>query len=398
MAQYTLDKFECEGEVGSVAIRWERWKRSLDIYLEAAGIDTDAKKRACLLHFGGPELQEIFYNIPGANAPIDDNNKDQIFGIAISKLDEYFAPKQSKIYERHVFRLLKQGPGEKFEKYLIRLRQQATKCQYTAKDENIIDQITEKCLSDDLRKKILKMGDNVTLDMIISEANALEVIERQLGHFENKTQDFQTVNKLTSEPNKNQYSERKPCGRCGSLKHFARDVTCPAKGKTCLKCGILGHFQNQCRTRQGQKRKEFDKGKGVKRFRQVNSLEETLSMEEQQTDYIFNLDSEATVNCKIGGVDTTMLIDSGCNYNLITDKTWKKLKENNIVVRAQNNKSNKSFVAYGCTTPLKLLGSFQAKINLSNKKKCHFLCCRKRNTKFTRANYCNFPRGTQNQC
>ena len=38
------------------------------------------------------------------------------------------------------------------------------------------DQITEKCISVDLRKKILAIGDAVSLDRIISEANSLETI------------------------------------------------------------------------------------------------------------------------------------------------------------------------------------------------------------------------------
>lgn len=153
MAMFTLDKFECEGEIGSVAVRWERWKRSLNIYLEASGIDTEVKKRACLLHFGGVELQEVFYNIPGANATPDNTNGGKVFEIAIKNLDEYFAHKKSKGFERHLFRLIKQEPQEKFEKFLIRLRQQATKCQFTNVHEHIMEQITEKCSSDDLRKK-----------------------------------------------------------------------------------------------------------------------------------------------------------------------------------------------------------------------------------------------------
>lgn len=135
----TLDKFDCEGEPTSVGIRWERWKRALLIYLEASNIEKGEKKRASLLHFGGFELQEVFYNIPGANvkATVDVD----VFEVAISKLDAYFAPKQSRIYERHIFRLLKQEPNEKFEKFVVRLRQQADKCQFKERDENIIDQV-----------------------------------------------------------------------------------------------------------------------------------------------------------------------------------------------------------------------------------------------------------------
>lgn len=77
------------------------------IYLDATSIEEPRKRKATLLHFGGLGLQEIFYNLPGANVDVPDDLGNDIFEIAISKLDEYFAPKQSKVYERHLFRLVK---------------------------------------------------------------------------------------------------------------------------------------------------------------------------------------------------------------------------------------------------------------------------------------------------
>lgn len=164
-----IEPFECEGESTSSGVRWERWKRALDIYLLAANIESDIRKRAVLLHSGGIVLQEIVYNIPGAIVEPAENI--DVYTITIQKLDDYFAPKQSKVYERHIFRLLKQEPAEKFEKFLVRLRHQAAKCHFTAPDENLIDQITGKCSAEELRKKILITGDNITLQTIITEAN-----------------------------------------------------------------------------------------------------------------------------------------------------------------------------------------------------------------------------------
>lgn len=55
-----------------------------------------------------------------------------------------------------------------------------------------------------------------------------------------------------------------------------------------------------------------------------------------------------------------MLIDSGCKYNLITEKTWEAMKNNNAQIRNQDKNPNKTFVAYGSQTPLVLKGSFTA--------------------------------------
>lgn len=75
---------------------------------------------------------------------------------------------------------------EKNLKFLLRLRNQAGKCKFTNSDEHLIDQIVEKCSSTELRKKILSVGDTITLDQIISEANALEAVGRQLEGFNKK--------------------------------------------------------------------------------------------------------------------------------------------------------------------------------------------------------------------
>lgn len=98
----TLEKFDCDGDPTSLVARWERWKRALQIYLLAASIENNEKKKACLLHFGGQELQEVFFNIPDGS-----NNQEEtsdVFKSAIEKLDTYFAPKQSKVYEKLVKR------------------------------------------------------------------------------------------------------------------------------------------------------------------------------------------------------------------------------------------------------------------------------------------------------
>ena len=93
-------------------------------------IKTNEKKRACLLHFEGLEFQDVFYNIPGAN--VEPANGIDVFDVAIT--------------------------DEKFEKFLVRLRQQTNKCQLHDKDEALIDQIAEKCSSNELRKKLYKPG------------------------------------------------------------------------------------------------------------------------------------------------------------------------------------------------------------------------------------------------
>lgn len=50
---------------------------------------------------------------------------------------------------------MKQEDEEKFEKFVVHLRNQAEKCKFPDANEHIIDQVTEKCKIKELRKKIL---------------------------------------------------------------------------------------------------------------------------------------------------------------------------------------------------------------------------------------------------
>lgn len=242
-----LTSLNCKGDPASVGIRWEKWKRALEIYLLALNIDNPNKKRATLSHTGGLSLQDIiYYNISGAH--VDEAEGIDVYKVALDKLDEYFLPKQSKIYERHLFKLIKQENEEKFEKFLLKLRNQVGKCKFTNSDEHLIDQIVEKGNSIELRKKILSVGDTITLDQIIYEAN-VEVVGRQLEDFNRKDpiqgNSRSKVNKLYLGKSKDMDKQVKyksndeVCSRCGSHKHVQNDRRCLVRDKRCLKCNLM---------------------------------------------------------------------------------------------------------------------------------------------------------------
>lgn len=114
-----------------------------------------------------------------------------------------------------MFWLLKLDPWEKFKKFLRRLRNQRDKkCNFANEEDNIIDQISEKGSSIDLRKKILTLGDSVTLDIIVAEANALEAVDGQLNNLNAGSSSDQTINKLGMTQN-----IVKPCRKCGTTKN-----------------------------------------------------------------------------------------------------------------------------------------------------------------------------------
>lgn len=310
---------------------------------------------------GGLTLQEVYYNIPGAHLETTTDDDNDIFTVAINKLNEYFAPKQSRVYERHLFRLIKQESGEKFDKFLVRLRHQSSKCKFTAPDEHMIDQITEKCESAKLRKTILTLGDDVTLDKIIFEANALETVNRQLNNFglPGPSKDL-SVNRVETRTSKKS-SNSNSCSRCGGT-HSSDSKFCPARDKKCLKCGFIGHFRKLCRTR-AKKRKSND---DTSKSNQYIHPDKKLKSKSDEVDYIFQIEGDDTIKCVLGNVLIDMLIDSGSKYNIVSDVTWQTLKSKKILVENQVKNPNKTFKAYGSQNPLTVLGAFDSTIMVNN--------------------------------
>ncbi|XP_023312364.1 uncharacterized protein K02A2.6-like [Anoplophora glabripennis] len=358
-----LEPFDCDGDVGSVGIKWEKWKRALGIYLEAANIEIPSKKRATLLHMGGLGIQEIYYNLPGAHVSMVNPGDIDVYKIAVEKLDNYFAPKQSKIYERHIFRLLKQEPEEKLEKFLVRLRNQAEKCKFSNPEENLMDQIVEKCYSADLRKKILTIGDTITLDTIITEANAIEAVGRQMENFGEKKPSVE-INKVTTQNRRADSSSSKSCYRCGSRNHLS--FSCPDKEITCRKCGIIGHAAQHCRTK--SIKRKF-KGKfSSKEVKKPKVRRRSQDDDNGGVNYIFHIDSDEDILCNIGGVPVKLVIDSGSKCNILSEETWNYLKKSKCIVFNQIKKPNKVFMAYASDKPLDILGSFKAEIAINHNK------------------------------
>lgn len=359
-----LEPFDCEGEPSSLGSRWERWKRGFEIYLEAANITDPVKKRATLLHAAGLTLQDVFFNIPGAL--VEESASVDIYKVAIQKLDEYFAPKQSSLYERHLFRLIKQEPGEKFELFLLKLRRQCAKCSFSDEQQNLMDQITEKCLSSELRKKILLMRDTATVDKIVTEANALETVERQLGEFQEKPN--LGVNAIDNKLKKMSSEKQLLCSRCGSDKHKFDSPQCYAKDKICAKCGFRGHYLKMCKTRASKRKINENKQTLNFKKRRVDSEQASSSksnnknLSETPIDYIFHIDDDASINCQVGGVTLDMLVDSGSKCNIISENSWKFLKSKNVIVINQDNNPDKTFMSYASQNPLTVLVCFDAEI------------------------------------
>ena len=66
---------------------WEKWLRSFELYLASEEIKSPVKKKNKLLHLGGPQLQEVVYNISGALEEFDEKANNDTYGVLVEKLN-----------------------------------------------------------------------------------------------------------------------------------------------------------------------------------------------------------------------------------------------------------------------------------------------------------------------
>ena len=56
----TVEPFEASGDQSTISTRWAEWIADFGIFLSAAGITDDQRKRDCLLHYGGKGLRKVY--------------------------------------------------------------------------------------------------------------------------------------------------------------------------------------------------------------------------------------------------------------------------------------------------------------------------------------------------
>ena len=154
---------------GNTGPRWKKWVTRLERLLTAMNITDKQQKKALMLHFVGPEVDEIFDTLEDTEAETD--YKD-----AVGKLTEYFAPQTNIAYEVYNFRQARQNQGESLDSYHVRLRQLAKTCDFTDIDKEIKEHIILSCTSTTLRRRALQ--DEYSLDKLLKVGRSLEISEK----------------------------------------------------------------------------------------------------------------------------------------------------------------------------------------------------------------------------
>lgn len=201
-----LEVLDIKSDQSSLSIRWSKWLKTLELYLLATNVTNAERKCATLLYLAGPDTQEVYETLTALE---NEDGKDA-FEICVGRLSAYFTPKRNKTYERHIFRNIVQMESETVDQFCTRLKSQAQFCEFRDQTEdNIKDQIVDKCRSNTLRVKVLEKGDDISLEGILQLARSMEISETQARNMVNtsKVIDSQSINSISRSgrniPNRN---------------------------------------------------------------------------------------------------------------------------------------------------------------------------------------------------
>lgn len=361
------------GDTSTVSARWKKWKRAFRIFLDVSNVTIPARKKSYLLHYVGPQVQDVFFSLQGEEAQEVPEDSDE-FKEAIKLLDDYFLPMKFLPLERHKFRNLEQTIDEPIETFVLRLREQGNLCEYGDHlEEEIKEQLFEKGISDDLRAMILNKP-QMSLADTIEAGRSLETIGKHRKSSMLNTQ-LEEVNKVIRVTGKAKNNVGRACYRCGRSGHFANDENCPALNRKCQRCGYVGHFKKRCNTKK-QKKKDWDKQR-----RQVvtdsdssdgsDKQSEDTDSDDESVRYLFATEPNegAKVVCAVGGVPVQWVVDSGAGVNVIDRRTWEHLKKENVRVKCQVVEGKALLKSYS-GHHLDVAGSFRAEV-ATKKRKVH---------------------------
>lgn len=305
--QWPLESFNDTVDVSDLRREWEEWIRAFELVLEAKNVYSQHDKLVLMLCRGGRGLQRIYYNLrPVPNeiypapavvpfAPIETPEYDN----AIKRLNAFFVGKCNERVELEEFRSLKQRTGESFKQFVLRLRAQASRCEfYDREEKEILHQVTMGASDERVRDKGLENVMN--LDELSNYALNRELMHKQKakshpfasesstslayvkqetsmegrsesyrgagGRYEpyrgagrlngpyrragGRDRSFRAVQGRAETFRGSDRQIRNECGRCGSWKHDSDSRECLARGAQCNKCGYIGHFERMCKSRQ----------------------------------------------------------------------------------------------------------------------------------------------------
>lgn len=179
---FKIPPFECETvPLSELRQAWFDFKKQFEYAAEAVSKKNRKKLKSIFLAVGGRQLQRVYESLPTHD--VDATEDEDEFSTVIRRLDAYFSPKRHDTFERYSFWNLQPSAGETLDKFLLRAKTMANKCQFgsterESKDAAVIDKVV-MLAPPDLRRKILEKS-NINLDDLTKLVNSHLSIQQQV--------------------------------------------------------------------------------------------------------------------------------------------------------------------------------------------------------------------------
>ena len=379
LPQFAAFELSLDGNIGP---RWTKWLSRFDRLMVAMNISDFVRKQALLLHYAGPEIDEIYDTLPVDDSA--DESEINVYQTTANALTKYFTLKTNTAFEIYNFRQATQGSTETIDTFVTRLRKLAKSCNFADTDREVNNQIVFACHSQSLRRRALR--DDLPLDKLIAAARALELSEVQATTVEGAKDRDRHVNAIRPsrgrqrQPPGRSQSHQRPvsthqstqsadrarksskscnCNYCGyQLPH--RSEGCPAKGQTCTACRKIEHFASVCRSSQQHtshrvpQRASHHTSQHTSRANIVTTDCEPVEI--QQDHYVFSNSSGSsstilTCHVTLQGEPVEIIIDTGAFVNILQSSTYNSLQD-----RPTLQPTSTRIFPYGERSPLPVLG------------------------------------------
>lgn len=376
----------------------------IDIYFDAADVQSDKRKVALLKHLGGQKVVETLSlhleSVPKINSVPFVPESDYNHAVRVLKLQ--LLPAVNLTFQSFQYRSIKQLRGESFDNFTHRVSMAAEKCSFLDKERQIKDQIILGCESETLKKVAIR--EDPTLVKLITlgkseEASrqAVEVMAEVNSGASDHDQSFSVNRSGQNRPGQNRPGQNRSgqnrqgqnrpaqhCFNCGGPYPHDKQP-CPAKNKKCSYCKRHNHLESMCKTKMRDQESNFIETEEAEDASHIVSsadaatadIDSDYMMIDDDSDCVYNLrfdDKQTDVDhtdpdkprvlknrllISVDSCPVPFVPDTGATVTTIDHDSFTRLcqsKHYNL------HRPDTKIYSYGSTEPIKLKGYFHAKV------------------------------------